>query len=257
MNKILTVSLFLLFLPALAFKIDRVIVSSDSNPYYLDFWPIVAKAWQHMGIWPTLALVADKNTKVDETLGTVIRFDPIPDVPNGLYAQTVRLLVPAFFENEVLLISDVDMIPINASYFTESVAPIKDTKFVVYRDCAYGMHANQYPMCYNAAKGSTFKEIFAINSQKDIPLIVKQWAKKDLGWSTDERMLFFYLHQWKDFNTRCVRLAHTVCQRIDRSNWNYDVQLLKKNYYIDCHSVRPYKQYKKEIDALLHLLGID
>ena len=27
-------------------KIDYVIVSSDDNPMYLDFWPIVSKIWK-------------------------------------------------------------------------------------------------------------------------------------------------------------------------------------------------------------------
>ena len=86
---------------AICFKIDRVIIASDANQTYLDFWPFVAKAWKKMGIKPTLALIANKNIVVDETLGDVIRFEPIEGVSTALFAQTVRLLVPAFFENDI------------------------------------------------------------------------------------------------------------------------------------------------------------
>ena len=64
---------FLLFYPLYSMKIDRVILSSDTNPYYLDFWPIVAKAWVKMGIKPTLALVGNEPVEIDESLGDIIR----------------------------------------------------------------------------------------------------------------------------------------------------------------------------------------
>ncbi len=45
-------------------KIDKVILSSDSNPYYLAFWPVVSKIWkQNFKIEPVLALIS--NTELD------------------------------------------------------------------------------------------------------------------------------------------------------------------------------------------------
>jgi hypothetical protein len=240
-----------------ALIIDRAIVSSDTNPDYLDFWPIVAKAWIKLGIKPTLALIADNLVQVDESLGDVIRFRPIPGVSNALYSQAVRLLLPIIFKDEVCLISDIDMIPISESYFKDSVRSIADDKFVVYRDAAYSSKDQRYPMCYNVAKGTTFQEVFGIKKIDEIPAVIKKWAEKKMGWATDEILLYAYLNHWNDFNSRCVRLRHTVARRIDRSNWSYDLALLKVDYYIDCHSVRPYKRYKKEVDMLTQLLGIN
>ena len=97
--KILAILVSLNFFQVEALIIDRAIVSSDSNPDYLDFWPIVAKAWNKLGIRPTLALIADKSVQVDESLGDVIRFEPIKGVSNALYAQTIRLLLPILFED--------------------------------------------------------------------------------------------------------------------------------------------------------------
>jgi hypothetical protein len=234
-------------LQAHALVIDRAIVASDANHDYLDFWPIVAKAWARLGIKPTLALIANNHVQVDESLGDVIRFDPIPGVSNALYAQTIRLLLPILFENEVCLISDIDMIPISQTYYQGSISTIANDKFVVYRDAT----PTQYKMCYNVAKGSIFQEIFGIKEKDEIPFLIKQWAERKMGWATDELLLYEYLHNWKDFNTRCVRLQHSESRRIDRANWRYDASRLKAGYYIDCHSLRPYEKFKTEIDALV------
>jgi hypothetical protein len=47
-------------------KIDYVIVSSDDNPLYLDFWEIVKRLWIDLiGIKPILVKISD-NDNVEE-----------------------------------------------------------------------------------------------------------------------------------------------------------------------------------------------
>lgn len=238
-------------------KIDRVIVSTDTNPMYLDFWPIVAKAWtQITGIKPTLALIAPHGTPINDTIGDVIRFDPIPGISNALYSQVIRLLLPVFFENDVCLISDIDMIPLSKDYFVQTVADLPENSFVVYRDRAYEHEPYRYPMCYNAAKGKIFKEIFNVQDVNQIPSIVTQWNNLHWGWQTDEMILSLSLRKWHGFNSHCIRLGHSVTNRVDRSDWQYNINLLKAGHYIDCHSVRPYSLHKKAIDTLLEVVGI-
>src|SRR3990167_8708329 len=107
---------------ALSFKLDRVILSTDNNPTYKDNWPIVAKAWKELvGLKPTLAFISNEENEIDETLGDVIRFKPIKGVPNDFYAQVIRLLLPAFFKDDYCIISDIDMLPLDANYFLKSV----------------------------------------------------------------------------------------------------------------------------------------
>ena len=40
--------------------------------------------------------------------------------------------------------------------------------------------------------------------------------------------------------------------RIDRVFWRYDIEVLKNGNYIDCHSLRPYSTYKKQVDELIN-----
>ncbi|BDC34790.1 hypothetical protein Noda2021_07480 [Candidatus Dependentiae bacterium Noda2021] len=259
MLKIALLSVLLTVTTAQAFRINRVIVASDANPVYLQFWPLVAKTWkQIVGIKPTLFLVAPADVTVDESLGHVIRFEPLPGIPTSFQAQVIRLLAPAYFEDDICIISDMDMIPLSKEYFTKSVSAIFENCFVVYKDGAFaGQNINEYPMCYNAAKGWVFKEIFDIKSIDEIPSIITQWYNLGLGWTTDQQILFQRFNEWNAKTSRGIKLGHTVERRVDRGGWSYNVELLQKGYYVDCHMLRPYEAYKYHLDSLAQQLGIE
>lgn len=259
MNKnLLFLLALLLSTNASALKLDRVILASDANPTYLQFWPLVARAWKQLiGVQPTLILIADESVQVDETLGDVIRLKPIEGVSTATYAQCVRLLAPAYYENEVCIISDIDMLPISREYFCDSIKDFSDSTFVVYRDKAYGENSKRFPMCYNAGKGRLFKSIFRFSSVDDIPRLVQKWVEMGLGWNTDEIMLLAYVRNWPYMKDHCAFLGHTSMEsrRIDRANWRYSKTRLG-NYYIDAHMVRPLDAYYDEIKALADDLGL-
>ena len=44
-------------------KLDKVILSSDDNPDYLEFWPIVSEAWRNIGIEPILFYTGKNKIK--------------------------------------------------------------------------------------------------------------------------------------------------------------------------------------------------
>lgn len=247
------------------FSLDlkRAIVATDTNPMYYRFWPIVANSWKKLGIRPTLALIVekkDKDFKIDETLGDVIKFEAIEGIPTGFQAQVIRLLLPIYFEDECCITGDIDMLALSEAYFKNSIKHVADDCFVIYRDAAYRRENYPlYPMCYNAAKGKVFKELFKINNIKDIPKKIKQWYDLGFGWTTDERMIFKHVCEWESSKNknRIVKLGHEVDRRIDRGDWNYDKKLIKKKYYVDSHMLRPYEKYKKEIDELCNLYQIN
>lgn len=236
-----------------ALKLDRVILATDTHENYIQFWPIVAKVWKEVvGVTPTLALIADESVAIDETCGDVIRFDPIPGVPTSLQAQAIRLLLPAYFPADGCIISDIDMIPLQKSYFVDSIEYIPDDRFIIYRDGAYEWMAYpRYPMCYVAAKGSVFKELFDIQALGDIPKIIQQWHKKSLGWNTDELMLYAYVSTWGAKTKRVIKLGHGTFGRVDRLDWQFDCKKVRSHAYIDAHMPRPYEKFKKSIDQLI------
>lgn len=260
LKNIVKITLLVLFTSIRGFTIDRAILACDTNPMYLQFWPLVARAWsQLIGIKPTLFLITDDpNTPVDTSLGDVIFVKPIPGVSTATHAQVMRLLGPVYFPNDICIMSDIDMLPLKKDYFVDSVAHIPDDQFVVYRDKGYGDDSIRFPMCYNAGKGYLYQSIFKVNSIDNIPGKIQEWVSNKWGWETDEVALYKHVYGWEKVKTNCVFLHHTsmVERRIDRACWGYDKQKLKRNFYVDAHMVRPLDKYRKEIEELAQDLGL-
>ncbi len=233
------------------FEINRVIVSSNNDETYIQFWPIVAPIWQKMGFRPTLALIGDENCKVDTKIGDVVRFSPIPGVPESLHAQAIRLLLPVLFPDDNCLISDIDMLPISKKYFVEGAQKCPETAFLVYRDEAYSSCEKKYPMCYFAAKGKVFRDIFRVISKSQIQNMIKSWSKLGHGWNTDEIILYQYVNEWEKKGGHLFRLGHGVGPRLDRLYWDEQTKLLEISRYIDCHCPRPYIINKRSIDTVV------
>ena len=238
-----------------AFTLKRALVASDTNPMYIDFWPLVAKAWKKLGLQPTLALIAPPDFNVDTTCGDVIRFDPIHGIPTSFQAQVIRLLAPAYFPHDETVIADIDLIPLPGAkeFLFKSVKKYMNNVFIIYCSAYYGPQ-ERYPMTYVGGLGSTFKDIFQIGHLDEIPDIIRCWYELGFGWDTDEVLLYRYCAAWKHFGKRCIRIPRVVEFRIDRLNWHYNKRRL--NYYIDAHLPRPYSEHRQSINKLARRAGI-
>ena len=106
-------------------KLQRVILSTNCNPYYSDFWPLVAPLWKAMGLQPTLAFVAHEDCQLDETLGDVIRFKPIDGVSEALQAQACVFYCHLSFRS-CMSIPDIDMTPVSFNYYTDTAVLCTD-----------------------------------------------------------------------------------------------------------------------------------
>ncbi len=257
MKKII-IFLSLLILPLNALELKRVILSTNNNPDYIEFWPVVAPLWEAMGFRPTLALIASEDCPIDTSIGDVIRFDPIPGVAESLQAQVVRLFLPSLFPDDGCLISDIDMIPVSRSYFIEGATRCLDDEFLVYRNLAPGYEkGGRYPMCYMAAKGRVFGSIFGISNYEQIAPLIQSWSAVGHGWSTDEIMVYAYAKEWERNGGNVVCLDHGVWGRLDRGHWKLKNSKLKDldiSKYIDCHCPRPYSDYRPSIDQVVQAI---
>lgn len=239
--------------------IDRVILSVNDNPDYMEFWPIVAKAWSKIGVKPTLALIGNENVTVDESLGDVVRFKPIPIIPTSFQARTIRILLPSLFENDVCITADIDDIPLSKSYYFDPIKELSNDKFVSYNDKYHEGHPELTgDMCFQAGKGSIFKEIFfgphnknKKITHKDIEDMIKCWflsTIKDfpyqnfhdlslLFYYADERALGQFVNRWESPpKNRRVMLGGKFERRL---SGNYDINLLKNDYYSHVGPTKP------------------
>src|SRR3990172_6476994 len=101
-SKVFFLLIFFVVFYALPLKITRVILSTDVNPDYYQFWPVVARAWREIiGIKPTLVFINGPNVEINKQLGDVIQFEPIEGISTSFQAQTIRLLIPALYPDDV------------------------------------------------------------------------------------------------------------------------------------------------------------
>lgn len=240
-------------------KIDYVIVSSNENPYYLDFWPIISKVWKEkFNITPVLGLICNEDSDFEESeYGLVKKFKSIEGVDTGLQSQIVRLFLTKEL-NGYSLISDIDIIPLSVKYFEECASHLTENNIVVYSsdnpECLYN---KEYPMCYVSSHSDSFKLILKLDL--NWPEFVKMMKGRNQGWTTDQKYLFEKINEFKLqkndvvlLNRGWTGMAH---KRIDRASWGYDPIKVSEGYYIDSHSLRPYSQYSEEINKLINYLS--
>lgn len=228
-------------------------MGSTTDPDYLEFWPIVSKIWKKIfDIVPVLGLITnDVEINVNNEHGLVFNLPEINGYSNGYLSQFVRIYLPKFL-NGNCIISDIDMIPLSKKYFIDDLENYSDDDFIIMSSHhPQTIGTNQYPMCYVAGSDYIFNELFDLNStwQEFIEKI------PNCGWFSDQMHLYNMVSTNKKINYKFpYRKGDFINDRIDRVSWSYDIKKLLLGEYVDCHSLRPYCEYKDEINKLINIL---
>jgi len=257
-------------------KLDLSVVACDLNDDYTQFFDIVKYSWKHyVGIETKFILVSsfipDDLLKFKDD---IILFKPIKDIPTAFQAQCVRLLYPALM-NDVknsIIISDMDLIPLNNYFYTEPIKHIDEQNFVVYRN-VISEHL-QYPVCFCAANCKTWSDIFSIKTILDINNTIEHWYEYYINkghfyqisspysviWACDQLKLFEYANAWNektmrlttfsDKDTKFNRLDRHDILEIDKHIYEYKVKI-KFGVYSDFHLPRR-SFYKNLIETLIY-----
>ena len=217
-------------------KLDLCIVACDLNDDYTQFFDIVKYSWKYyVGIETKFILI---SSFIPDNLldfkNDIILFDPIINIPTAFQAQCVRLLYPALMNDikNSIITSDMDLIPLNKTFYIDSIDKINENNFIVYRN-VISEHL-QYPICFCAANYKTWSDIFSIKSLKDINKTIECWYEYYLNtgnfyqisspfsiiWACDQLKLFEYVNHWNEINNRLTTFSdeYTQFNRLDRSN---------------------------------------
>jgi hypothetical protein len=249
-------------------RLTDVVVSSDLTPRYLGAWDVTRRMWSEVaGLSPHLVLIAEAAevppALVDDPLVHV--FEPIPGLHTAMQAQCIRLLYPALLDTEgAVLISDVDMVPLNRRYFHELVEQADERHFVAYRDVL--LSSAQIPICYNAALPSVWADVFDVRAPEDVRRKLSEWGEglvydgrhSGHGWLTDQLILYETLlrrgreHRdvWilRDTLTGFERLLrrHAPLEAAERDG-------IRRGIYADFHIRIPYDEHRALNDEVVGL----
>jgi hypothetical protein len=236
-------------------KIDFAIVSTDDNPMYSEFWPIVKNLWFNLiGIKPILVKISDTDEIIENNDCIIHNIKKIDGINTGLQSQIARMYVTKFYKDSVCLTSDIDMLPLSKKYFTSDITNLDNDSMVIFSSDAYH-NIDRYPICYNAGKGSLFSEILNLDCSFEEycnKLLSYRW-----GWDTDElyfgKMINSYNNQNKIIKLKRGWEFGMAKERLDRVRWGYNTDGFK-DQFIDSHSLRPYSKNKIEIDKIVNLV---
>ena len=255
-------------------KLDCVLTATNDNPLYMDFIPIFVKSWKKLypNVCVKIIFIGDNlPNRFNDYKEHIIHFHPIKGVSTALTSQYIRLLYPALLEcNGGVLITDMDMLPMNRNYYSKPIESINDNSFIYYRGNYMPGH-NQIAMCYNIALPQTWGDIFGIKNISDIITRLKDINNNTnysdthggAGWFTDQEHLWYAVKKWPGFQSRfkVVHDRNTGYRRLCRSTFDFLTvghpnvrNAIKQGFFTDYHALRPYNDHKQINDFIIDCL---
>ena len=241
---------------------DRVVVSSDDSPAFLNFWPCVSQAWQKFfDMKPTLALVTNK-TATDPLFDKLRKYGDVFAVPyfEGIpiqnQAKIARFLVASKMGDEVCMIEDIDTVPLQRTFFVDRLKERRAEHILAvgHEVLANTVDSGKFPISNITTEGHNFQKLFNPNNLDHESLLKsyigmrvvdhKENIANPADHFSDESMIRGLIHKHKLHNMvqKVERGADIHQDWIDRSWWGIDKDKLNAGQYILCNFLRPCRE---------------
>ena len=187
-------------------KLTTVLASVNNNREYYMFIPIQILLWRIFNIRFIAIFVGDElpdelksKLTVDEIKNNIILWNKNKNLKDSFVSQNIRMYYPSLIKNlckdEIVMITDMDMLPANPNYYCKDIECISSENFIYYRniDNKY----KQIYMCYNAAHPDVWCKVFGIENEKDIENKLNSTYKNSYtgipgkdGWYIDQEIMY-------------------------------------------------------------------
>ena len=148
--------------------------------------------------------------------------------------------------------------PLSKNYFFDKIKELNDNNFVIYRPDA--CPPNMLALCFNAALGETWNELFEVSTVDSIKKLLIEWYPEDYiafknNWYFDQIKLREKLENFrKVYPNRVTTLSdeETNFNRLNRDDLKNDMKkyLSSEEDFSDFHMPRPYNKYKRKINKI-------
>ncbi len=238
-------------------KLKYAIVACNDNRAYLHFWPMVYSAWTRINVVPYLVLIANKTPDDLQHKDNIVCFSPLQTINNETVstiwtAQTIRIYYPSILScldldmaKDGILISDMDILPLNHAFFHESIQKHADNTFFCYRDVLRS--EDMIPICYNVASQNVWRAVNKVTNLVEVrETMIDLYQKTNNRWTTDQETLWKMAQVYPQFESRTDDLDPKFT-RLDRA----DIQDGKEPtdnqiMYGDFHMLRPADEHSEQ-----------
>ena len=257
-------------------KFDSVILSSDHNPKFIEFWPLVSKGWRtffgDVDIW--LALVAPKGQFDLVELrkhGNVEHYEPVPGIPTANQAKVARYHLAAMWgDDSIMMTNDLDLLPLQRTY-VDSFVRAPGYLFTLGAELYTGPEQGKFTAGYLTAESSVWRTLVnpfnfpwkrfvndfvgmkVIDHKEDIARDVFHESPDTFS---DESLLRALL----TLNPVPVTYAHRgynpyTARALCRADWKFDPAKLADGTYVEAHLPRPLSANTERIQPLIDYLN--
>lgn len=241
--------------------LEYVLTATNDNPLYIDFIPIFIKTWNKLypNVKVIIILIAneipEKYLKYEDN---IILFEPIDKIKTCFTSQIIRLFYPCILDsNDGILITDIDILPMNRTYFTQHIQDYDNDKFIYYRENVC-FNEKQIALCYNVATSKIWKDVFNINNKEDVINKIKEIYLENNTWFVDQIILFKHIQNWKSnkISFICLNEKTTKFKRLNRNKFHIkDIEtIISNNTFTDYHCLRPMSQYAEINNKIIDML---
>ena len=257
----------------------EVVSACDLNPKYLNCIPLFIASWNLISrvstfqFAPRIALIAQRIPSelapYEKYLGLI---DP-GEFSAPFVAQNIRLFMGGSSNANLVITSDIDMLPASARFYEFAVmqASLKNN-FIIVRDV---LPKGEFPICYNIASPQVWSLLFGPNKEISSPedFLSRVTASYDpsrqysglhggQGWNIDQRNLYDVVTSHSQ-TVHVIKLvdSETKHRRLDRIHhrsffkW-FSVFLVPFSYYSDYHVHHPVDKNKRFINFYLFMIKL-
>ena len=235
-------------------KLSTVIGSVNLNPEYYMFIPKQILFWKHFNI-NFIAIIVGESipNELKEYSNNIFLWNKNLNLNHAFVAQNLRIYYPSLInlpDDSLVMITDMDMLPMNNSYYTNGLENFNKDDFIYYRN----IDGNQIYMCYNAAHPNTWAKVFGINNSDDIEKKINETYNSGYsgipgkkGWFIDQEIMYKNLINYSN-----LKVLNRPIKRLEMDNFkkllsNGSTQFISN--YDDAHF---HRSYFNNVDLILN-----
>jgi len=251
-------------------KIDCILTATNLNPLYCEFIPMFINMWKKLVPEADVIIILIANELPPKYLKYskhIILFEPLEGIKTEFISQYIRTLYPSILDySDGILITDMDIVPMNRRYYVDNIAQIPNSKFIYYRNVL--LDSQEIAICYNIATPKTWSQISNISSLEDIDnRLLERYSQISYdgihggsGWATDQLDLYRNVMTWNSICHNFIFLEDQIAgfRRLDRGGMpqfsEQEKIFIQRGGYSDYHALRPFSSFQHNNEEILNLI---